>query len=138
MRRISSRATFYQKRIIPLISAGILIAFIALPLGIWLHAGQYPPLPFLVMPVAIGIISFFVWKKTVFDLVDEVWDVDDALIIKNKGQEERVALSDIVNVSYSPIGGGQRVSLLLRRPSVFGDRIHFCPPFRLLPFLGSP
>jgi hypothetical protein len=138
MRRISSRATFYGKRIMPLVTVGILIASIALPLSRGLRAGQYLPL----MPVVIGIIIFgmiffFIWKKTVFELVDEVWDAGDALIIKNKRQEERVALSDIVNVSYQPIGG-QRVTLLLRRPSVFGDRIHFCPPLRVLSFLGSP
>ena len=45
--------------------------------------------------------GYFVMKKLVFDLVDEVWDDGEALLIKNRGQEERVALRDIKNVSYS-------------------------------------
>src|SRR5882672_6876642 len=96
MRRISSRATFYQKRIFPLFIFGWLVAFIAFPVLIGLKSGQYPPIPFLVIPILVGITFFFIMKMMVFDLVDEVWDAGDVLIIKNKNQEERVALSDIM------------------------------------------
>jgi len=138
MNRISSRATFYQKRIFPLVFFGPQVAVFSILVFIGLSSGRYPPIPVLVIPIFMGVIFFFIMKIMVFDLVDEVWDAGDVLIIKNKNQEERVALSDIMNVSYSPVGGAQRVTLLLRRPNSFGVRIHFCPPLSLLPFRGSP
>ena len=59
--------------------------------------------------------GYFIMKKLVFDLVDEVWDDGDALVVKNRGQEERIALADIKNVSYSPFVNPPRVTLSLRR-----------------------
>ena len=35
--------------------------------------------------------GFFIMKKLVFDLVDEVWDDGDTLLVKNRGQEERTS-----------------------------------------------
>jgi hypothetical protein len=75
-------------------------------------------------------------KKLVFDLVDEVWD--DSLLIKNRGEQQRLALSDIKNVSYSPYMNPPRVTLSLRRPTVFGDEITFNAPMRIVPFSKSP
>jgi hypothetical protein len=74
----------------------------------------------------------------VFDLVDEVWDDGDTLVIKNRAEEERIALSDIKNVSYSPFMNPPRVTLSLRRPTVFGDEITFGAPMRIVPFSTSP
>ena len=54
------------------------------------------------------------------DLVDEVWDASDALVVRNKGEEARIRLSDIINVSYSPVGSPPRVTLSLRTPGRFG------------------
>ena len=83
-------------------------------------------------------VGFFVMKKLVFDLVDEVWDDGGSLLIENRGEEERVALSDIKNVSYSPLINPPRVTLSLRRPTVFGDEITFNAPMRFMPFSASP
>ena len=53
------------------------------------------------------------------DLVDEVWDDGNALLVKNRGQEQRIALADIKNVNYSPFVNPPRVTLSLRRPTAF-------------------
>ena len=82
--------------------------------------------------------GYFVMKKLVFDLVDEVWDDGEALLIKNRGQEERVALRDIKNVSYSTVINPPRVTLSVRQPTTFGDQIAFVAPVRLVPFSTSP
>jgi hypothetical protein len=97
-----------------------------------------PPLPFLIVPVFMLVIGFFFMKKLVFDLVDEVLDGGDVLVIRNGHLEERVALSDIMNVSYSQFTSPPRVTLLLRHPSVFGTRVAFCAPLRFLPFSTDP
>ena len=81
----------------------------------------------------MAIFSFFIMKKLIFDLVDEVLDAGDALVIRNGDREERVALSDIVNVSYAQLTNPPRVTLSLRNPTQFGDRVTFCAPVRLSP-----
>jgi hypothetical protein len=90
------------------------------------------------MPVVIGIVGFFIMKKLVFDLVDEVWDDGDALLVKNRGQEERIPLSGIINVNYSPYVNPPRVVLSLRTSTIFGKQIAFGAPIRMLPFSTSP
>lgn len=134
MQRISSRMTFYYKRVFPFVMLGLVALFIALPL----LAEKGPPLPAILIPIAVVVIVYFIMKKLVFDLVDEAWDAGDALIIRNKGQEDRIALSAIMNVSYSPWINPPRVTLTLRTPSIFGDTVTFAAPIRFMPFASSP
>ena len=138
MRRISSRSTFVYKRVFPLIFFGILVVFLTFMLLGTQRAGQTPPWPAFIIPVVAFAFVFFVMKKMVFDLVDEVLDAGDALIVRNRGQEERIAFSDIMNVSYSPFVSPPRVVLSLRRPSIFGSQVAFCAPLRFVPFTTSP
>ncbi len=77
-------------------------------------------------------------RALIFDLVDEVWDAGDALVVRNRGAEDRIALSDIKNVSYSPMMSPPRVTLSLRRQSVFGSVVTFCAPLRFIPLTTSP
>jgi hypothetical protein len=90
------------------------------------------------MPALMGIFGYFIMRKLLFDLVDEVLDDGDALVVRNRDQEERIKLPDIINVSYSPFVNPPRVTLLLRNPSLFGTRINFCAPARFNPFSSSP
>ncbi len=138
MRRISSRTTFVYKRIFPLLFFGIVSLFIAFVIVGGLRSGQNPPLPVLIVPVLAAAFIYFVMKRLIFDLVDEVLDAGDALIVRNRGQEDRIALSDITNVNYTPLVSPPRVTLSLRRASVFGAEVTFCAPTRFVPFSSSP
>jgi hypothetical protein len=138
MRRISSRTTFVYKRILPLLFFGIVSLFIAFVIVGGLRSGQNPPLPVLIVPVLAAAFIYFVMKRLIFDLVDEVLDAGDALIVRNRGQEDRIAFSDIVNVNYTPLVSPPRVTLSLRRASVFGAEVTFCAPTRFVPFSSSP
>jgi hypothetical protein len=138
MRRISSRATFYYKRIFPIMWFGLLALFVVGALVYASDAVQYQPSFFLVIPIGMAIVGFFIMKFLVFDLVDEVLDDGDALIIRNGSQEERVPFSEIMNVSYSMMVNPPRVTLSLRRPSRFGAKVTFCAPLRFIPFSPSP
>lgn len=82
--------------------------------------------------------GYFLMKRLIFDLVDEVWDDGQTLIVKNGGRNERVALADIKNVNYSPFLNPPRVTLSLRGQTAFGDQITFCAPVRLIPLTASP
>jgi hypothetical protein len=137
MRRISPRATFWYKRVFPTIWFGFLAVFSAVALFANV-VGNRPQVPFfLVVPVLMAAIGYFVMKKLVFNLADEVWDDGSALIVKNKGQDDRIALSNIINVSYSPLINPPLVTLMLRQPSVFGTEISFSAPVRFMPFTKS-
>ncbi len=135
MRRISSRMTFFYKWIFPVIWFGFLIVFV----GIAIFGSQRsPPFPFLIVPLAMMGFGYFLMKRLIFDLVDEVWDDGQTLIVKNGGRNERVALADIKNVNYSPFLNPPRVPLSLRGQTTFGDQITFCAPVRLIPLTASP
>jgi hypothetical protein len=135
--------TFFYKRVFPFIWFGILALFMAAPLLAQLTGGSTSgsPLPFFLMPAFMAVFVYFMMKKVVFDLVDEVLDGGDVLVVRNGTLEERVALADIMNVGYTPMMNPPRVTLSLRRPSIFGDRISFSAPVSLasfMPFSTSP
>lgn len=139
MRRLSSRTTFWYKRVFPVIWFGFLALFIAVPTFGSLTKGAAPPdLLFFIVPVAMAVFGYFVMKKFIFDLVDEVFDACDALLVKSGGRDDRIALSDIKNVNYTPMMSPPRVTLSLRKPSVFGDKVSFCAPIQLIPLSNHP
>ena len=65
-------------------------------------------------------------------------DLGDALLVKNADQEDRIALSDMVNVNYTPLMVPPRVTLSLRKAGLFGKQVSFCAPVRFVPFASSP
>src|SRR6266568_4606218 len=103
MRRISSKTTFFYKRVFPVIWFGFLAIFMAAPFVAPLVGGSTSgsPVAFLAVPAFMMIFGYFSMKKLVFDLVDEVLDAGDALVVKNGYLEDRLALSDIMNVDYT-------------------------------------
>jgi hypothetical protein len=138
MTLISSKWTFFYKFVFPIFWFGAMILFLVISLLVPARSGQTPPFPFLIVPIIMVGFGYFLMKKLVFDLVDEVSEDGDALVVKKGGQEERILLSDIKNVNYSVMTSPPRVVLSLRRPTVFGDQIAFCAPVRFIPFATSP
>jgi hypothetical protein len=126
MKRISSKRTFFYKRIFPVLWFGFLAIFVLtayLP-GRRTHVEA---MPMLIVPVVMAIIGYTLFRRLLFDLVDEVWDDGIALIVKNDGTEERVALSNIINIGYSSLTNPERVTLTLRDAGTFGKEITFMP-----------
>jgi hypothetical protein len=135
MKRISSRSTVFYKRIFPLLWFGFIAVFVITAL--WASRRTHGvAVPFLVMPVLMAVIGYVLFRRLIFDLVDEVWDDGDALIVRNAGTEERVALKNIINVGFSTMINPERVTLTLREPSHFGKEITFSPPRRFLAFFS--
>jgi len=139
MRRLSSGMTFFYKRIFPIIWFGFLVLFMGVSFAGSLFGGSVsgPPFPFLVGPPIMMVVGYFMMKKLVFDLVDEVLDAGDALVIRNGHLEDRIALADITNVGYAQLMNPPRVTLSLRNPGVFGDRVSFCAPVSLVPTFST-
>jgi hypothetical protein len=132
MRRLSSTSTFFNKRVFPVIWFGALGLFFAGAVV----AGA--PWPFLLAPPLMAVFGYFLFKMTVFDLVDEVWDDGDALVVRNKGIEQRVPFSEIMNVSSSEMHNPPRITLLLRKPCRLGREFTFSLPLRWWPFSRHP
>jgi len=134
----SSKMTVFYKRIFPVIWYGFLAVFVLVALLQGVGPDKISNLPFLIVPVLMAIFSYRFMTKLTFNLVDEVFDAGDALLVRSGGQEERIALADIKNVNYFPYMSPPQVILSLRRPTVFGDTIVFCAPFRIVPMSSSP
>jgi hypothetical protein len=135
---ISSKITFFYKRIFPIVWFGILAVFFLVGLSKGLAADPISNLPFLIVPLVMAIFGYQIMKRMTFNLVDQVFDLGDALLVRSGGQEERIALADIKNVNFFPYMSPPQVTLALRRPSVFGDTIAFCAPARIMPLSPSP
>lgn len=130
MQQISSRSTFFYKRVFPLFWFGFAgIFFVVLLVASRTKGG--PPLFLLVAPVFLLVLGYFIMKTLIWDLADRVFDAGDALIVRSGNEEDRIPLSNIVNVSYAYMVSPPRVTLTLRVPGRFGKEISFSPPSSL-------
>ena len=136
--RLSSKASFFYKRIFPFFFAGFVLVFAAIPLLDVLNTDPYSLLPFIFIPLAMLAGHYFLMKELVLDLVDEVVEQGCMLLVRNGGREDRIVLTDIINVNYNTFMSPPRVTLSLRKPSIFGSRVSFCAPLRFNPFATSP
>lgn len=132
MQRLSSRSTFFYKRIFPLFWFGMvgisLTSMWVIPHG----AGkQVEPWMALIAPVFMVIIGLVIFKALIFDLVDEVWLAGDHLLVKNRGEQVSVALDNVMNVSVTSMTNPPRISLTLRTESSrLGKTVAFMPAGR--------
>ena len=132
MRLISSKGTFFSKRVFPVVWFGFLACFVLT--SVITAPGKKPvALPFLALPAVMAIFGFIIMKLLVFDLADSVWDDGDALVVKNKGWEERIALANIINVSSS-MSNPPRITLTLREECRWGKVVVFSPPTEFFRF----
>jgi len=89
--------TFFYKRVSPVIwFGGLLLLFV------FALFSASPSKPFLIVVLLMAVFGYWFMKKVNFNLADAVLDAGDALVVRSGGQEERIALSDIKNVNYSP------------------------------------
>jgi hypothetical protein len=133
VRLISSRLTVFTKRALPAVMfAGLAVSLVLQAVRQGFHV------EFFVAAAVFGIIAYIILRKSrLRDLADEVWDAGTELVIKNRGTQEHVPLSEIMNISYSSFNP-QRATLYLRQPGVFGKEIHFIPPNQFLPWAKNP
>jgi len=73
-------------------------------------------------------VGIFVFKQLIFDLVDEVWLEGDTLVVKNRGESTRLALSSVMNVNSTSMTNPPRITLMLRsESSPLGQNVSFIP-----------
>ena len=137
-RRISSRNTFFLKRVLPALMFGVLAFAVAAPLLLTRGRAGGVPWPALIAPLAMGVIFYLVFRRLVFDLADEVIDDGDALRVRFGEEVERVPLGEIINLSYSGITNPPRITLTLRNAGRFGREVSFAPQQGFLSPLFRP
>ena len=137
-KRISSRNTFFQKRVLPVLLLGVLAVGALAPFVATRGSPNPPPWPVFLMPVVVGVIIFVVLRRLVFDLADEVVDEGDALRVRFGDEEERIPLTEIINVSYAGLTNPPRVTLTLRAAGRFGREVTFSPQQSFLSPLFRP
>jgi len=137
MRQISSRSTFISKRIFPLFWFGFL-GFLIVVILFTKDSQGGPPFFALIVPIFMGLFGWFMMKKMVWDLADQVLDAGDSLVVRFRSEQEQIPLSSIINISYSYMTSPPRVTLTLRAAGRFGNEVSFSPPQRFIPFARSP
>jgi hypothetical protein len=137
MTRLSSRWTYFYKRVFPVMWFGFIALFLLLP---WLsrHRGPGLPLPVFIAPLVMGVFGYLLFRRLLFDLVDEVWDGGDALVARNGGVEQRIPLQTIINVGFSTMTRPERVTLRLREAGPLGQNVTFMPPTRFTFLAHNP
>jgi hypothetical protein len=133
MKKLTSKSTFFNKNIFPAIWFGFL-GFFVLTTLLASDKESGPGIIFIAVPIFMAIFGYFIMKKLVFDLIDEVYDEGTSLLFKNGGKEIRVNLKDVKNVSYSTMVNPHRVTLSLRYKTELGSELSFSPPMSFIPF----
>jgi hypothetical protein len=136
MRRISSSSTWWHKKAFPTIWFGFLAVFTC----VWIIpvARGEVPAGTIFIPLGMAAFGYLLMRVLVFPLVDEVWIDGDDLVVRNRDEEDRFPITNIVNVDNSWMTNPEQIRLTLRNPSRFGQEIVFSPPIRWWPFGRHP
>jgi len=126
-KRISSRNTFFVKRVFPVVWFGGVALFLATALAASMHARAKAPLVIFIVPLLMFGFGYWLMRRLVFDLADAVYDEGDALRVRFGGAEEHIPLANIINISYSGLTNPPRATLTLREPCMFGKEVTFSP-----------
>ncbi|WP_417472933.1 hypothetical protein [Luteimonas mephitis] len=123
MQLISSRQTFFFKKVFPVFWFGFLVVFCALAAT----QGAWKEPAFFIVPLIMAVAGFVMMRVLVRDLADEVLDGGRFLVVRRGGEEERLALSNVINVDMSQFTNPKRLTLRLRKPGRFGSEVVFLP-----------
>jgi len=131
-RLVSSRTTFFYKRVF--IVAWLAFVLLFAMIGIIVTVGNQRPWHEVAMAVGIpfGVMLFgwAIFRVTILDVVDEVWDAGDSLVVRNGGEEARIPLADIGRCKASRFVNPERITIEFNRATPFGPRIAFLPKIR--------
>jgi hypothetical protein len=133
MKKLSSRVTFFYKRVFPIIWFGFLGIFSVISMFAEIQ-GKGPDIMLFLVPLSMAVLGYYIMKKLVFDLIDEVYDEGRTLLFKNGGKEVRVNLVEIKNVSYTTAVNPPRVTISLRYETELGKELTFSPLASIIPF----
>ena len=124
MKKISSGLTMVNKKIFPAFWFAFLAIFVIVSL---VSGAADTDVMFLLVPALMAVIGYFVMKKFVWILADEVYDCGDFLLVRNRGEEDRIPLASVVNVNPSTFTNPPKITLRLASPGKWGSEVVFSP-----------
>lgn len=132
--RISVDGLALHKIVFPLVWFGALAAF-----ATGFLADPVANKNMLMVLVGMAVLGYVVVRHAVWDLVDEVYDADDHLLVRHNGQELRIDLTNIRNITFYRMRP-PRMTLHLIIPGPLGAKVAFSPiKMRMInPFVKHP
>lgn len=128
MQRLSSPSTVFYKRVFPVFWFGMVVLSVVVMISTGAVARHPEMWPSLAVPVVMATVGFTLFRKLLFDLVDEVWLDGDQLVVKNRDETSRIALSNVMNVNATTMTNPPRITLMLRiESSRLGKQVSFIP-----------
>ena len=125
-RLLSSRLTFFYKRIFP---AAWIIAFSAVTLLLWIgNCGGTTELKWVALICLIGGTIFLRWFSVRLKVVSVQ---GDHLLVSDYLSEEQIPLQQIEEVKETRLCNPKLIKLRLLRPGQWGNEIVFIAPLRL-------
>ncbi|WP_444942273.1 hypothetical protein ACJJI3_09565 [Microbulbifer sp. ZKSA004] len=134
MKKISG-STFYFKKLFPSVWFGFLVFFIITAALLGAMAKSFM---FVVVPAFMMVFGFLFFKKSLWDLADEVYDEGDSLMFRKGDKEQRVYLKYIINISHTQMQAPEKAVLHLRKEGAIGKELAFNPPMRFNMFTKNP
>ena len=133
-KQISSGMTYFFKNIFPKIWFGFLGVIAVLAILAMIFNGVDNSFSFMALFVFpfMEIMGHLLFKQFCYCLTDEVYDHGDYLRIVNDGLEDKIDMTNIINVSSNMFQSPNIVKLLLKSPSRFGAEISFVPKMRIM------
>ncbi|PXV59519.1 hypothetical protein SAMN04487785_10138 [Dyella jiangningensis] len=128
MQRLSSRWTFFHKRVFPVLWFGFLVFAVVLLVYQGVVSRQIGLFVAAILPLGFALFGATLFKRFVFDLADEVWLEGDHLLVRLGQRRSLIELSNVSDVETKMIQNPARVTLALRTPCFpFGEFISFVP-----------
>jgi hypothetical protein len=125
VKRISSSRTGFEKRVVPVVVVGaVVIGSVALAATRPIAESWWA----LSMALLFTVVFALLFRLRVWPLADEVFDCEDHLLVRRRGEEQRLRFADITGVALSRSGKSHRMTLRLAREGPFGDKIAFLVP----------
>jgi len=138
VKQISSSMTRFQKGVVPvMVMAGVFSGVLALVLSKPIEQTWWALTMATLFSIAFGVA----YRFRIWPLADEVFDCGDHLLVRRRGEEQRIRLEDIAEVDLRRSGKSQhRMVLSLRREGPFGATVVFLAPkhFSFNPFAKDP
>ncbi|RBW67188.1 hypothetical protein DS893_00310 [Vibrionales bacterium C3R12] len=108
MKKISG-ATFIYKKLFPT----LVIGFLSIWIAVYAISGGIELKNTFVLLLFVGVVifTFVFFRKTVWDLVDEVFDCGDCLIYRLDGIETKVMLDEITHIACAHAHSPERAKV---------------------------
>ena len=139
MKRLSSKQTFFSKRIFPALWLGGVALICGFAVVVQLAKQDYLAAILtacaMAAMLALGYVLFR-FHFRMFHYVDEVWDCKTHLLIKNDGVVEKVPYEECLEANWTRTP--RCTTVTFKRSTKLGTEIVFLPSFSMIPFAKPP